>query len=126
MSSIKNVVEICKSGNFYHTFGNDAIIIHTLLGYRIVKEKGGVGFPQGSLNKVINTLEENKISYRVFNKQEIVKEQDFKNVNKYNEILKKGLDKLDLETRFQRIEDKIKTMNNDELNNLLKVIEDAI
>ncbi len=55
------VIKLHKSGKFYHTFSNDAIILHHLLGYRIVDSKGGVGFPETSLSKVLNTLEDNKV-----------------------------------------------------------------
>ena len=63
-----------KSGKFFHTFGDDATIIHYLLGYKIVAEKGGAGFPETAVNKVINALEDNEISYIVYDKAEILYE----------------------------------------------------
>ena len=69
------VIELRKSGKFYNTFGDDAIIIHHLMNYKIVPSKGGVGFPESAYNKVINTLEDNNISYRVYEKDNLLLEK---------------------------------------------------
>ena len=69
------VIELRKSGKFYNCFGDDAIIIHHLMKYKIVPSKGGVGFPESAYNKVINILEDNKISYRVYEKDNLLLEK---------------------------------------------------
>ena len=122
----KELVELRKSGKFYNTFGDDAIILHYLMGYKIVAEKGGVGFPETAYNKVINALEDAEVSYRVYEKDEILAEKDFKKINDYKNILKKGINELSLEERFIKIEKKIRELNAKELDYVLKVIEDAI
>ena len=92
---IKNeIVEIRKSGKFYNVFSDDAIILHYLLKYKIVLEKGGVGFPETALNKVINTLENEEISYKIYDKNEVIESKDFKKINNYKSILKKGMQEL--------------------------------
>ena len=52
--------------------------------------------------------------------------KDYDNINNYNKILKEGNDKLEEEIRLDRIENKIKNMNIDEIGNFLDVIENAI
>ncbi len=127
MADIKNdFVELRKSGKFYNVFGDDAIIIHYLTSYKIVAEKGGVGFPETAYNKVINALEDAEISYRVFEKGELKEEKDFKKINSYKGVLKKGITTLSIEERFQKIENKIKNLNAKELDRVLEAIEDAI
>lgn len=115
-----------KSGKFFHTFGDDATIMHYLLGYKIVAEKGGAGFPETALNKVINALEDNEISYIVYDKEDILYAKDFKKINAYKNILKKGIKDLSNEERFAKVVNKIRNLSDKELDNLLELIEDAI
>ena len=49
-----NSVVLIKSGSFYNTYEDDAILIHELLGYRLVNKR--VGFPIYNLFK-INVLQ---------------------------------------------------------------------
>ena len=58
-----NSVKIRKNGTFYNVFDKDMYILYFLLNYQIKNDK--IGFPKSALNKVINILEENKISYEV-------------------------------------------------------------
>ena len=122
----KEVIELRKSGKFYNTFGDDAIILHYLMGYKIVAEKGGVGFPETAFNKVINALEDAEISYIAYEKDAVIAEKDFKKINDYKNVLKKGLNELSIEERFNKIEKKIRELNAKELDYVLEVIEDAI
>ncbi len=122
----KELIELRKSGKFYNTFGDDAIILHYLMGYRIVAEKGGVGFPETAYNKVINALEDAEISYVVYEKEEVIAEKNFKKLNDYKNVLKKGINELSLEERFNKIEKKIRGLNQKELDYVLEVIENAI
>ena len=126
MNNIKNTIVLRKSGKFFNSFGDDAIILHYLLNYKIVAEKGGTGFPESAYNKVINTLLDSKISYIVYDREEIVDEKDFKKINNYNHILKKGIKNLEIEERYKKIEEKIKQLNSKQLDNLLDIIENAI
>ena len=50
-----------KSGLFYETFDEDAVIMHYLFNYKIIDER--VAFPTNSLDKVINALNEQEIDY---------------------------------------------------------------
>ncbi|MBQ7030872.1 MAG: hypothetical protein IJN13_00675 [Bacilli bacterium] len=122
----KELIELRKSGKFYNSFGDDAIILHYLMGYKIVAEKGGVGFPETAFNKVINALEDEEISYKVYEKDNIIAEKDFKKLNSYKSILKKGISELSVEERFNKIEKRIRELNAKELDYVLEVIENAI
>lgn len=122
----KELIELRKSGKFYNSFGDDAIILHYLMGYKIVAEKGGVGFPETAYNKVINALEDSEISYKVYEKENIIAEKDFKKLNSYKNVLKKGINELSIEERFSKIEKRIRELNAKELDYVLEVIEDAI
>ena len=113
-----------KSGNFYNAFNDDGIILHFLLGYKYVNYKKCVGFPESALNKVKANLENNKLSYKIFNKDNLICE--YKGIAKnYNLILKKALASLDVETRMENIKEKIENCSPQELNNLIEVIENG-
>ena len=122
----KELVELRKSGKFYNSFGDDAIILHYLMGYKIVAEKGGVGFPETAFNKVINALEDEEVSYKVYEKDTVIAEKDFKKLNSYKSTLKKGISELSIEERFDKIEKRIRELNSKELDYVLEVIENAI
>ena len=81
----KNIDKIVmvKYGNFYRCSYNDALILSYLLNYKITK-RNTVGFPIKALNKVLETLKDNKlyginnvISYCIID-------------NKYMEVLDKA------------------------------------
>lgn len=120
------LIELRKSGKFYNCFGDDAIIIHYLTGYKIVKEKGGVGFPESAFNKVINALEDAEVSYKVYEKDNVLAEKDFKKINSYKKLLKKGTNELSVEERYNKIESIIRSLSEDKLDYVLEVIENAI
>ena len=110
---IKNYLYVKKIGNFYNVYEDDAVILHHLFKYKIIKSKQNSGFPISAFNKVINALDDKKISYKIFEKDNLVMEKDYDNINNYNKILKEGNDKLEEEIRLDRIENKIKNMNID-------------
>ena len=73
-------VVLRKNGGFYCVYGDDSFILYYLLNYRIVGDK--VRFPSNALNKVINLLEDNHISYEVDGNV-----YDFKTRNKYKKFI---------------------------------------
>ena len=67
MNIEKNSVKIMSSGGggyFYKVSGDDAIIIHHLLGYKI-KERTTVWFPKDAMEKVTSTLKMYSISFEI-------------------------------------------------------------
>lgn len=88
-------VVLIKSGTFYEALENDAYIINNLFGY-VIKDKSyyvQTGFPKVILPKVVNTLEDKKISYLILDQSDNYDElehTDYENLNKYDFYLEKG------------------------------------
>ena len=61
-----NYIIMIKSGSFYVSFNEDAIILNKIFGYKIVSLKNNikVGFPINLRDKNINILENKKINWR--------------------------------------------------------------
>ncbi len=122
VSHLKKNLTLRKVGLFYQAFDEDAEILHYLFNYRMVK--GVVGFPNNALSKVLNTLEEKKISYHVIGDEEINK--DFKNINSYSSYLMKAKNKVVVGERVEKILKKIDTLKEEQLIELLDKIEELI
>ena len=93
-----------------------------MLGYKIIK--GRVGFPENAIHKVINTLEENKINYKIIGNQDEIK--DFKNLNQYSKILAKSRDKIEIEDKIEKMIKKINTLDSGSLCEILDRMENMI
>ena len=75
-------VKIYKHGKFYNVYGDDAKVVSIIAGYRIINNR--LGFPISLINKVIGLLDRNKISYIVFDKDNVVNEyKGIKKMYKY-------------------------------------------
>ena len=86
----EKTLQLYKIGNFYNIYGDDAIILNYLFGYKILID-GKVCFPESALIKVINTIEDKKIDYQIINKEkDIIKK--YGNFNSYNKVLKQALE----------------------------------
>ncbi len=86
----KNYVSLYKSGKFYNAFGDDGLILHYLIGYKFLEYKQSVGFPESAFGKVKSILDNDDISYKVYDKDILL--EDKKGVNKkYNTVLSKAL-----------------------------------
>ena len=79
-----NSIVLRKSGGFYICFDDDAIVVSYLCNYKI--NNGKVGFPLNTINKVINILENNSISYIVKENMEDVNKKMYGNKNKYKQV----------------------------------------
>ncbi len=119
------LIIIKTRGKFYNVNGDDAYIIHRLLGYKVLDSKK-CGFPDSAINRVINKLEENKISYQIIetNKDPVIK--DFKKINNYNKAREEALKSLDAEERINNIVDKIKLATESQLEEILSYIEKCL
>lgn len=114
-------LSIYKNGLFFNVFGDDASILHYLLNYRVISNK--VGFPTNALNKVVNTLEEKKINYKIL-KDEQAEIKNFKNQNKYSYYLSKAKDKHEVDTLLRKIQDKLNEFSEEKtLEMLYKFLE---
>ena len=61
-----NSVGLIKSGSFYRTYDNDAIILSYLCCYKVIKN--GLGFPIRSLSKVLKKLKREEVNFKVISK----------------------------------------------------------
>ena len=58
-------VVLIKSGSFYITYENDALIMNNIFNYQNINNK--VGFPIRSVDKVMNSLNDKNINYVIDN-----------------------------------------------------------
>lgn len=117
-------LKLYKIGKFYSAYKDDGYIIHELLGYKYIEYKQSVGFLESAFGKVKQKLESNKISYEVYEKNNVVSK--FKGVNKcYNQVLKKALDNIKIESRINRLKEIIDNSSNEEIESIIEAIEDG-
>ena len=89
-------VILIEIGSFYHVYGKDAYILSYLFGYQIKNLENSYntcGTPKSAINKVLSTLENNKINYMTIIKSqnyEVDQELKFKEKNKYMEVYEKA------------------------------------
>ena len=121
-----------KSGLFYETFDEDAVIMHYLFNYKIIDER--VAFPTNSLDKVINALNEQEIDYLiliigaswgVFMKRLWIK-NEFGESNSYLEILKKAENKREAEDRLNELLPKLEILDKVTLDSVLTEFETKV
>lgn len=118
----KYVVRLYKSGKFYNAFGDDGLILHELLGYKYIEYKNSVGFPESAINKVESKLESEKISYSVYEKDNLLEE--YKGIDKnYKIVLSKALKNYDIEKRLTRLKNKINNLTIEELERVIDSLE---
>lgn len=118
----KYVVRLYKSGKFYNAFGDDGLILHELLGYKYIEYKNSVGFPESAINKVESKLESEKISYSVYEKDNLLEE--YKGIDKnYKIVLPKALKNYDIEKRLTRLKNKINNLTIEELERVIDSLE---
>jgi len=58
-------IVLIKSGSFYITYDNDAIILNNIFDYQNINNK--VGFPVRSVDKIMNSLNDKNINYIIDN-----------------------------------------------------------
>ena len=105
-------------------YDNDALIINILIGYRVTPGPK-VGFPDNALTKVIDRLEENKISYRVIKKGQIEKEYSYKKLNQYAKFVNVARKTADLNNRLDLIVKKIKKANEEKISKIIAYLENV-
>lgn len=115
---------IKESGKFYRAYDNDALIINVLIGYQVLPGLR-IGFPDNALFKVLNRLEENKISYRVIVKGQIEKEYSYKKLNQYNKFVNISRKTADLNNRLDLIVKKIKQADEEKIMKIIDYLENV-
>lgn len=120
-------IELQKQGIFVNAYDESAIILHNIFDYKLGEQDKiyKVGFPEGSLNKVLNTLEDKKISYVYYGvNRTVIKEKDFKRLNKFITEYEKAVRRQEIDIKANLIYTKIKKLKRNELDVFLdKVLE---
>lgn len=98
-----------KTGAFYNVYGKDAYILSYLFNYNIKTSAENIsvsGFPERSISKVKSTLESKKINYMIItpkNNYNVDEEENYNNLNRYNEIFEKAQKVVSLRKRVNNI-----------------------
>ncbi len=116
-------LRIRKSGLFYETFDEDALIMHYLFNYKLIDER--VAFPAKSLTKIINTLNEQEIDYLVIGGSERIK-NEFGESNSYLKILQKAENKREAEDRLNELLPKLEILDKVTLDSVLTEFETKV
>lgn len=125
-------IAMIKVGNFYRVYGKDAYIIGYLFQYKI-EEKNNIvvsGFPVSSVKKVEATLEKKKINYLILDRRDnysVNEHINFKNLNTYSKYYNLSKTYVSNQRRINAINEYLlKSVNKEELKELLKEIEECI
>lgn len=116
-------LRIRKSGLFYETFDEDALIMHYLFNYKLIDER--VSFPTNSLAKILNTLNEQEIDYLVIGGPERIK-NEFGESNSYLKILQKAENKREAEDRLNGLLPKLEILYKVTLDSVLTEFETKV
>lgn len=111
----KECLVLIKSGSFYITFYDDALILNYLFNYKVINNK--VGFPISNLDKVLSKLDNNNISYYI--------DDNYNNnpINNYNNILYNAKTNYFNNTNLDLLIDEIKFVISLDPNNLKLIKE---
>lgn len=120
-------LELQKQGLFVNAYNESALILHNIFNYKLLEQNKiyKVGFPEKSITKVLNTIEERKISYTYYDvDRKINSDKNFKRLNKYNSECNKASRRQEIDMKANLIYIKIKRLKSDELDIFLdKVLE---
>ena len=94
-----NSVVLIKSGTFYRTYDNDAIILSYLCCYKVIKNV--LGFPIRSLSKILKKLKREEVNFVVDNDVHF----SFENDDNYLTLLNQSLEVYKLRVRIEKIYD---------------------
>lgn len=121
----KNVFVLYKNtGKFYNALGIDAHILNYYFGYKVMDNKKA-GFPESAFEKVIQKIEDEKISYQIIYTDKNPYTKNYKKLNRYDNVVKEVQNKIDLNKRIDLIIDKIKNTDYEEMLEVIERIEEC-
>lgn len=114
-----------NASKFYNAYGTDAYIINYLFDYKVL-DNNKCGFPDNCIHKVVNKLEELKISYQIIynDKDPIIK--NYRKINNYDKYLNLAREKMSLSKRMELVIQKIKNADEKVIEHILEEIEKCI
>lgn len=124
----KDYLILFKSGSFYISFDEDALILNKLFDYKLNELKNNlkVGFPLFSFDKVITVVSDNKINYLVIEDRKIVDKEKYK-YNNFNKYTSSVFNLVSINSRINSISKKIRSIDDlDKINYILDKVEELI
>lgn len=104
-------IVLIKNGTFYKSYENDAILIWSLFGYRVIE--GRTSFPISVFGSIISKITRLGMSVVVINTEEDINNYTSTGENTYETNMKEALEKYETDGKVNEIkllvEDKIKT-----------------
>lgn len=101
----KNSCILIKSGIFYQSFNDDAILLNYIFKYKlnsINNTQFKIGFPISNINDVIRILNNEKVNYVIYDNKMNIVTKKFKN-NMYNNMLIISKENLSNEIKIEQI-----------------------
>lgn len=84
------------------------------------------GFPDSSLVKVTDKLNDLKISYQVIYRGKNPHVKDYSKINQYSKYKLIALQKIDIKERIDTLIEKIKLLDNEKANEIMEKIEQCL
>lgn len=122
-------IELYKNdGKFITCYNDDAYILHSIFGYKLVGEgkNDKLGFPSTVIDKIIDKLDSLSINYEIYYKKELESSKDFKNKNNYQKYLEQGLLQVEIDKKVDLIKYKLSRLDLKEVNKELEKILDVL
>lgn len=124
----KYVIITQSSGKFFEVFGYDAFMFNYLFSYKILQSgmTYKCGFPDSSINRIINKLSDLKISYQVIYRGKNPLVKDYKKINQYSKYKLIALQRLDIKQRMDALVEKVKSLNEEQAKKVMKELEKCL
>ena len=122
-------IELYKNdGKFITCYNDDAYILHSIFGYKLVGEgkNDKLGFPSTVIDKIIDKLDSLSINYEIYYKKELESSKDFKKKNNYQKYLEQGLLQVEIDKKVDLIKYKISRLDLKDVNKELEKILDVL
>ena len=122
-------IELYKNdGKFITCYNDDAYILHSIFGYKLVGEgkNDKLGFPSTVIDKIIDKLDSLSINYEIYYKKELESSKDFKKKNNYQKYLEQGLLQVEIDKKGDLIKYKLSRLDLKDVNKELEKILDIL
>ena len=122
-------IELYKNdGKFITCYNDDAYILHSIFGYKLVGEgkNDKLGFPSTVIDKIIDKLDSLSINYEIYYKKELESSKDFKKKNNYQKYLEQGLLQVEIDKKVDLIKYKLSRLDLKDVNKELEKILDVL
>lgn len=117
-----------NDGKFITCYNDDAYILHSIFGYKLVGEgkNDKLGFPSTVIDKIIDKLDSLSINYEIYYKKELESSKDFKKKNNYQKYLDQGLLQVEIDKKVDLIKYKLSRLDLKDVNKELEKILDIL